>query len=253
MIVEGIHFLPADPPADVAWKLVAVNLSDLAAKGADPLAALLGYTLGSAEWDGAFADGLADALAAHRLALIGGDTVAAPPGAPRSLGLTAIGRAHPVRTPSRAEAQAGEALWVTGTIGAAALGLAEARASAEGVHLAAYRRPVPRLAEGRVLAPLVGAMMDVSDGLLIDTARMAAASGVAVTLALDAVPRPAGIDVLAAATAGDDYELLFTLPAGVDPPVAATRIGAAAAGEGLHLTQDGAAVPVPARLGWLHD
>ena len=76
MIVEGVHYLPGDPPGDVAWKLVAVNLSDLAAKGARPIGVLLGFTLGEADWDRAFADGLGAALAAFGVPLLGGDTVA---------------------------------------------------------------------------------------------------------------------------------------------------------------------------------
>src|SRR5688572_14474887 len=93
MIVEGVHFLSDDPPGDVAWKLVAVNLSDLAAKGARPVGALLGYSLGEDKWDRAFAAGLESVLGAFGLALLGGDTVSVPTGAPRAFGLTAIGEA----------------------------------------------------------------------------------------------------------------------------------------------------------------
>ena len=92
MIVEGVHYLPTDPPADVAWKLLAVNLSDLAAKGAVPEGVLLGYPLGAADWDAAFVDGLAMALRHFDVPLLGGDTVSAPEGAPRMIGLTALGR-----------------------------------------------------------------------------------------------------------------------------------------------------------------
>src|SRR5215213_9929172 len=116
MIVEGVHFLPDDPPGDVAWKLLAVNLSDLAAKGARPVGALLGYTLGEDEWDRAFAAGLKSAMQAFGIALLGGDTVSVPAGALRSFGLTAIGEAEgPV--PSRGGADAGDYLWASGTIG----------------------------------------------------------------------------------------------------------------------------------------
>jgi thiamine-monophosphate kinase len=122
----------------------------------------------------------------------------------------------------------------------------------------AKRRPAPRIAEGRALAPVATAMMDVSDGLLIDAARMATASGLAVAIALDAVPLSAayrafaGDDPVAAATAGDDYQLLFALPAGAAPPVPATPIGHFAPGAGLTLTRDGTPVPLPARLGFQH-
>ena len=93
MIAEGVHFLPSDPPASVGWKLVTVNLSDLAGKGAEPVAALMGFTLGSeAEWDERFLAGVAAACETYGLALVGGDTIALPKGAPRVFGLTAIGR-----------------------------------------------------------------------------------------------------------------------------------------------------------------
>lgn len=243
VIVEGVHFRSEDAAADVAWKLVAVNLSDLAAKGAAPVGVLLGYPLADDAWDGAFAAGLADVLAAFDCPLLGGDTVKAH--GPRSLSLTAIGRA--TVTPSRSGARAGDELWITGTIGLAGQGLrGEGGADARN----AYLRPQPRLAEGRALAPLVTAMMDVSDGLLIDARRLAAASGVQIEIALDAVP-VAG-DAMTAVTAGDDYELLFTLPQDAACPVSATRIGTVNTGASLTLTKDGASVPLPERLGYLH-
>lgn len=247
MIVEGVHFLPDDPAEDVAWKLVAVNLSDLAAKGASPVGCLLGYTLGTDDWNGAFVGGLSEVLDAYDMPLLGGDTVRA--GGPRSFGLTAIGRA--AHAPSRAGAKAGDALYVTGTIGRAGIGLRLLQAGATGPEVAAYRRPRPRLAEGRALAPLVHAMMDVSDGLLIDAKRMAEASGLAVGIDLDAVP-VAG-DVLEAVTAGDDYELLFAAPGDRALPVPATRIGVFSEGRGLGLSANGAPVSLPAKLGWLHE
>ena len=260
MIVEGVHFLAEDPPGDVAWKLVAVNLSDLAAKGAKPEGVLIGYPLGLDDWDRAFLAGLNEALQAFACPLLGGDTVALPPGAPRTLSLTAIGRS--ANTPERAGAKAGDWLWVTGTIGDAGAGLAIARgAPGPAELLARYRRPAPRLAEGATLAPVVHAMMDVSDGLLIDAARMAAASGLAVAIDLGLVPRsPAlvafmGNDYparLAAATAGDDYELLFALPPGVAPPVAAAWIGTFHPGAGIELSFRGEVMPLPARLGFEH-
>ena len=262
MIAEGVHFLSGDPPADVAWKLLAVNLSDLAAKGAEPVGLLMGYSLaGDDDWDRGFLAGLDAALAAFGAPLLGGDTVSVRPGSPRALGLTAIGRAGPAGAPHRGGARPGDALWVTGTIGAAGIGLARAQAGAgpDDPCVIAYRRPTPRLSEGRALAPLVTAMMDVSDGLLIDAGRMAKASGVAIAIALDAVPvTPAAaptIDgILAAATAGDDYELLFTLPAGAAPPqgVSATRIGTVGEGDGLSLAHAQKPVPLPTRLGYLH-
>jgi thiamine-monophosphate kinase len=264
MIVEGVHFLANDPPAQIAWKLVAVNLSDLAAKGADPVAALMGYALtGDEDWDAAFADGLEEALAHFRLPLLGGDTVSMPAGAPRTLGLTAIGRASGI-IPSRGGAMEGDAVFVTGVIGDAGLGLRIAQGELAGadVLLAAYRCPQPMLEAGRVLAPVVSAMMDVSDGLLIDAARMAKASGVGIAIDLDAVPLSAealtlvGDDRkarLAAATAGDDYALLFTSSKPL-PPIdcQATRIGSVTRGGALALYDSQGKIPLPDRLGWLH-
>ena len=239
VLVEGVHFLPGDPPEDVAWKLIAVNLSDLAAKGAVPVGVLLGYALGDADWDAAFVRGLGLALAAFGVALLGGDTVKGP----RVLSLTAIGRA--AIAPSRSGAQAGDALWVTGIIGRAGLGL-----QGDPAHRDAYLRPIPRLPEGQALAPIVHAMMDVSDGLLIDAQRMADASGLALAIDLAAVP-VAG-ERMAAVTAGDDYELLFAAPAHHGPPVEATRIGTFAAGSGMSLHDATGPVPLPQRLGWQH-
>ena len=259
-LVEGVHFLPGDPPGDVAWKLLAVNLSDLAAKGAIPEGVLLNYPLSDAAWDGAFLAGLAEALRTFACPLIGGDTVSLPAGAPRVLTITALGRDAPA--PARGGATAGDALWVTGTIGDAGAGLRIARGEAgPAALLAAYRRPRPRLAEGRVLGALVHAMSDVSDGLLIDAARMAAASGLAVAVELAALPLSsdylafAGADQaarLAAATAGDDYELLFAIPKADTPPVAAVPVGAFTRGSGLTITHQGRRVPLPARLGFEH-
>jgi thiamine-monophosphate kinase len=272
MLVEGVHFLPADPPADIAWKLLAVNLSDLAAKGARPVGVLMGYTLSDAAWDRAFAEGLAAALAAFQVPLLGGDTVSAPEGAPRSFGLTAIGQAAGP-APSRSGAAPGDQLWASGTIGDAGAGLRILQGRLRGPLslVERYRRPAPRLEAGQALAPLVSAMMDVSDGLLIDAGRMAQASGVALTIDLRRIPLSADLlealgetrDArLAAATAGDDYELLFTAPASRSDEILAlaaevalplTRIGAVDAGSGLALTLGNTAIPLPARLGWEHD
>jgi len=265
MIVEGVHYLPDDPPADVAWKLVAVNLSDLAAKGARPLGVLLGFTLGDEEWDQAFAQGLGAALAAFGLPLLGGDTVTAPA---RVLGLTAIGRAAGP-APARSGAQPGHLLWVSGTIGDSGAGLRilKGELGESAALVERYRNPRPRLEAGERLAPLVSAMMDVSDGLLIDSARMAAASGCAARIELESLPLSQaylallGEARLEAATAGDDYELLFATTEAAAPAILAlaeeiglpfSRIGRFEAGAGLALTDRGEAVPVPATLGFEH-
>ena len=262
MLVEGVHFLADDPPADVAWKLLAVNLSDLAAKGAVPVGVLLGYPLSDEIWDRAFVEGLSAALAHFDVPLLGGDTVRGP----RVLSLTAIGRS--AIAPSRSGAQAGDALYVTGVIGRAGLGLdiAKQNRSAEPVegrstrtalrqaqvcgYLTAYRRPTVRLAEGQALAPIVHAMMDVSDGLLIDARRMASASNLALRIDLDAVPHVG--EIMTAMTAGDDYELLFAAAPDLLLPVAATRIGLFAEGTGLSLHNSIGLVDLPQRLGYTH-
>jgi len=260
-LVEGVHFLAEDPAETVAWKLVAANASDLAAKGATPLAALASYALtGDAAWDSRFIAGLGEALDHFGIALIGGDTVSARE---RAIGLTLIGEADGL-VPSRSGAHEGDALFVTGVIGDAGLGLAIARGNMAGAAtlLDAYRRPKPQLAAGAALAPTVSAMMDVSDGLLIDALRLADASGVAAMIDLDAIPLSAefrdcrGDDRTArlmAATAGDDYQLLFASARPLPSlPCPATRIGQIVRGSGIHLHDRDGAVPLPVRLGWLH-
>jgi thiamine-monophosphate kinase len=274
MLVEAVHFLPDDAPADVAWKLVAVNMSDLAAKGAEPIGILMGAGLAhDAAWARDFAAGLADAVRHFNAPLLGGDTVAMPHGAPVTLGLTAIGLAPSGGAPSRSGAREGDELWVSGTIGDAGLGLAMRQGQYGGGPeslAAAYTRPQPNLALGRALAPHVGAMADVSDGLLIDAQRIAAASGVAVTIAIDTIPLSSewhqvrsgtADDRMDAATMGDDYQLLFTaspgqsgaiLAAAARTNAAVTRVGVCSAGGGLSLTNRGIAVPLPTRLGYQH-
>lgn len=270
-IAEGIHFLPADPPASVGWKLVAVNLSDLAAKGASPAGALLSLTLsGDGSWESEFLTGVENACESYSLALIGGDTIALPEGAPRVLGLTAIGRAGP-HVPERLGGQAGDGLWLVGTLGDAAAGLAllHEDGHATGPLVDIYRRPVPQLGAGQALAPHAHAMMDVSDGLLIDALRMAKASHCALMIDLDRLPMSAAFVAergsalparLFAATGGDDYALLAALPPHLDPATLSlpqgtkiTRIGTLSAGEAsLSLTSGGEPVELPERLGFEH-
>lgn len=286
-VVEGVHYLPGDAPADVAWKLVAVNVSDLSAKGASPVGCLYSHALGDDAWDRAFLAGLEAACSRYAIPLLGGDTVRMPQGAPRSFSLTALGAARrhcPV--PSRTAARAGDRIWVSGTIGDAGLGLAAAQGLLEGnpAHLAAlaarYRRPSPEPRLGMALAPLVNAMMDISDGLLVDAARMALASGTVIALSAEAVPLSAALRAvagdtpearMAAMTAGDDYELLFTAPpehtARIREAASAlgrdvTAIGSVTKGEseagseserrGLTLLHRGAPLPLPERLGYEH-
>ena len=253
-LVEGVHFLQTDPAQDVAWKLVATNLSDLAAKGATPEGILLNYPLGDDAWDRAFLEGLADVLTTFDTRVIGGDTVTLPPSAPRVLTVTAFG--SNAAAPDRGGARDGDALYVTGTIGDAGAGLSIALgAQGPAELLAAYRRPQPQLADGRILGPHVHAMMDISDGLLIDASRMALASNLAVNIDLARIPLSDAYcafsgDRLAAATAGDDYQLLFAAPQ--DFVTNATLIGAFSTGSGLTLHDSGKPVPLPSSLGYEH-
>ena len=220
-MVEGVHTLPGQDPADIAWKLVTTNLSDLAAKGARPLGVLLGHMLGAD--DERFLTGLAEVLARYDVPLLGGDTTSGGP--PRAWGLTAIGRATHQPVPSRAGARPGDTVWVTGPLGAAMAGF-EALRDATNEDSVAFRRPLACLAEGEVLAPLVTAMMDISDGLLLDASRLADASGVTIALMSGDVPTAVAEHRRADALRwGDDYELLFTLPPGSEPRVSAWRIG----------------------------
>jgi thiamine-monophosphate kinase len=270
-IAEGVHFLSSDPAASVGWKLVAVNLSDLAAKGATPAGALLSLTMcGAGKWELQFLSGIEAACESYGLPLIGGDTIALPDGAPRVLGLTAIGHAGK-KVPDRAGGRAGDGLWLIGTVGDAAAGLAQLQANrnAAGPLVDIYRRPVPLLSAGQVLAHHANAMMDVSDGLLLDAQRLAEASRCRVRIHLDRLPLSAafiddrGEDLKArlfAATGGDDYALLAALPPEIDPstlslPEGTTieRIGSLEAGGSfIHLLDDGRPVPLPERLGFEH-
>jgi thiamine-monophosphate kinase len=275
-IVESVHFLPGDPPQDVAWKMVAVNASDLSAKGAEPVGCLYSHALGDDAWDLAFLEGLAEACAHFSMPLLGGDTVRMPAGAPRSFSLTALGRTRcGAVVPSRTGASSGDRLWVSSTLGDAGLGLSILCGRvAEEPHASAlvsrYRRPAPDKHLGPALAPYVTAMMDVSDGLLIDAQRMADASSAAMVLNPDLVPLSEsfraiagdGLDSrLGAMTAGDDYCLLFTAPPGATARVretaaalgcTITAIGTVREGTGLSLIYQNEPLPLPEHLGYRH-
>ncbi len=276
-IVEGVHFLADDPPDTVAWKLVATNVSDLTAKGARPSGCLLTYPLTADEgWNASFLCGLDAACTAFGIPLLGGDTIRQPPGSSRSFALVAMGEATCDVVPARSGAKPGDLIWVSGWIGDAGLGLAllqgKMQASpADGEALiACYRRPAPQPAAGIALAPHVTAMMDISDGLLIDASRLACASEVAAVIALERVPLSSAFVVscgdgveqrLKAASAGDDYCLLFTAdPASSEMILdqaaqAGSRVypvGRIEEGQGLHLENGGDPVPLPDRLGFEH-
>ena len=244
VMAEGTHFRRDADMADVAWKLVASNLSDLAAKGAEPIGVLLGHCL---DTDNAgFAKGLSEALEAFDVSLLGGDTVKAQ--GPRVFGLTAIGKATYSPVPSRGSSSVGDAIYVTGTLGRAMLGF-----EGNPEHLQAFNRPAPRLKEGIALAPHVSAMMDISDGLLLDCWRMACAGdGVAFELQRSAIPvaDPERLDECI--RWGDDYELLFTAPPSVALPIPAVQIGEVTAADIAPLWLDGEILTPEQGLGFQH-
>lgn len=277
-IVEGVHFLPDDPWDTVAQKLLRVNLSDLAAKGAEPFGYLMSCAW-SPRWGWeerqAFVQGLAADQAEFGVRLLGGDTVVTPGSA--TFSATMMGWARG-RVPARSGAQPGDAVFVTGHIGDGWLGLQASRGllDLEADRLAAlidhYRRPMPRLDFGSVVAQFAGASLDVSDGLLADVGHIAAASGVAVDLTLDVLPLSGAgqawfdtrVDEVAAlialATGGDDYQIAFTAAAKHEETLRReaerrhlrlTRIGEVRSGSGLTVTHAGRALP-PLKGGWTH-
>lgn len=246
MLVAGTHFFPDTDPQDLGWKTLAVNVSDLAAMGARPRWATLAIALPTADpaWLEAFAEGFFACATRFDIDLVGGDTTRGP----LNLAVTIMGEVPPAQAVTRAGARAGDELWISGSPGRAALGLAHLRGElqlaplAQADCIAALQRPMPRLALGLALRGLATAMLDVSDGLAGDLGHILAASGVSAILEQDALPlRPlldAGASGSAALAAllggGDDYELLFTAPAGrhaavlrqaAETQVAVTRIG----------------------------
>lgn len=242
-MAKGTHFRSDADMADVAWKLVATNLSDLAAKGAEPIGVLLGCMLGSD--DMRFVEGLRAVLTQYSTPILGGDTISAK--GPLTLGLTAIGRAKHTPVPSRGGARMGDGVYVTGTLGCAMLGF-------EGVaeHLDAFNRPRPLLKEGQSLAPYVTAMMDVSDGLLLDCTRLAKASGnLSINLKASQIPVADPARFEECVRWGDDYALLFTADPAAQLPISCPRIGTVTAISSAPLLIDGEP-PKNSNLGFEH-
>jgi thiamine-monophosphate kinase len=264
MMVEAVHWLPDANPADVAWKLVASNLSDLASKGAQPMGVMLGYMLGEDVWDAAFAAGLNDALAHYSVPLLGGDTVKAIGKLDaRSVGMTALGLATTAIVPARYGAQEGDLLYVTGTLGDAKAGydLARQGNSEPAFLLSSFNRPAALLDEGRLLAPIARAMMDISDGLFIDAQRMASASKLAAIIDVSQIPLSSEYadyygDTLQsrmdAGSWGDDYQLLFACADNLPLPVAAKKVGHFTIGDGLTLMDGETRLDLPTCLGFEH-
>jgi thiamine-monophosphate kinase len=277
-MVAGVHFLPTDAADLVARKLVRVNLSDLAAKGARPFAVLLAaafpHGTGRA-WLEAFAAGLGADLQEFGIALIGGDTVATP--GPLTLSLTAMGRVEAGNALLRSGAKAGDELWMSGTLGDGALGLLAAQGllttvDAEAVDYLAdcYRLPRPRVTLGPSLVGLANAAMDVSDGLAQDLEHLCRASGLGAIVETTALPlSPAARQAIdadqsqlaRALTGGDDYEILFTVPPGAadtlhrlagESAVPLTLIGRMVQGSAVTLLDEAGRPIAVGQGGWRH-
>ena len=274
-LVEGVHFLPDDPPGMIARKLLRVNLSDLAAMGAAPLGYLMttAFTRGTPDtWIADFVAGLAEDQQRFGLAVLGGDTVATP--GPACFSLTIIGTVPPGQALHRRGARIGDEIWVSGSIGDAALGLrvlqGKLTGDAQGHLGRRYRLPEPRLFLGQALRGVARAAMDVSDGLVQDLGHLCRAAGCGAEITADAVPlSPAARAALAAdaalgpliLTGGDDYELLFAAApeeaeavqaASATAGVPVARLGRFVAGEGVVVRDgSGAAITLP-QGGWSH-
>ena len=278
-IIEGVHFFPSDAPADLAWKALAVNASDMAAKGATPLGYILTLALPEAprrDWMAKFSAGLKEAQESFGCHLLGGDTDRTP--GPLSIGVTMMGSVPAGKFVPRQGARSGDHVFVTGTVGDAALGLAVRKnpASFDSVlsgeqrafALGRYLRPRPRVALAEALRDHASAALDVSDGLLKDLRRLAGPSGI--FLELKSVPRSPAVSAALVHDAsvaglilagGDDYEVLAAVPPdrvagfrqGAEKAgIAVTQIGILEAGRGLEvLDLDGKSLDLQ-RFGYDH-
>jgi thiamine-monophosphate kinase len=274
-MVAGVHFLAGTAAEELGWKSLAVNLSDLAAMGADPAWALLSLTLPEA--DGGFVDrfagGFVELAAAHDVALVGGDTTQGP----LSITVTALGTVPRGGALTRGGACPGDAVFVTGTLGDAAGALRLLRDGGPGTGertasrglSAGLNRPGPRVGAGLALRGVASACIDISDGLLADLGHVCTASGVAAEVDVEALPVSAALraafDEAAcrdfALVGGDDYELCFTAPADRGGEIASvfgrlglrvSRIGRIGVGEGVRVLDcDGNAIDTPL-AGWQH-
>jgi thiamine-monophosphate kinase len=274
MLLEDVHFLPEADARDLGHKALAVNLSDLAAAGAQPRCFLLDLALPQADedWLDAFSQGLFALAQEHACALVGGDTTRAPVLGPRrgplTIAITAIGTIEREHCRGRDGARAGDDIWVSGALGEAALALAIRRGQVTvpaAVRDECFRRmdrPTPRIALGRALRGLASAAIDVSDGLIGDLGHILERSGVGAQVLWEDVPcagifRSLGIALhqKCVLAGGDDYELLFTAPVAHRTGIAAlagagvplTRIGTIESAPGLRL-RNGDGTPIETTL-----
>ena len=264
---SGVHFPIETAPADIGWKALAVNLSDLAAMGAVPAWCTLSLSLPEADpaWTDAFLDGFLELAHQYEIALIGGDTTRGP----LSISVTAMGFVEPDRALRRDAAQVGDEVWVTGTLGDAAAALAQPERHRDPALRARLDRPTPRVKVGRALIDIAHAAVDVSDGLLADLGHICERSGVGAEIELALLPAspalrqafdPAQRWSLQAA-GGDDYELCFTaspsrrdelLRACESVGVAVTLIGRILSGREVVAVDDDGHVWQPPRPGYDH-
>jgi thiamine-monophosphate kinase len=266
MLVEGTHFLAGTDPQALGWKALAVNVSDMAAMGARPRWATLAAVLPAPtiDWIEAFARGFFDCAARYEIDLIGGDTTRGP----RAFCVTILGEVSAGRALRRDGAKAGDSIWISGSPGRAALGLAHLQGRitlaepALTACLAALHRPQPRVSLGLALRGIASSAIDVSDGLLGDLGHILEQSKVAARLRVPDLPA-AGLERDCLLTGGDDYELVFTASSASDSDIVAlsaalelplTRIGAIVAGPpgGLTLYDDKSIDVTPATRGYDH-
>ena len=288
----GVHFPPDTAPADIGWKALAVNLSDLAAMAAEPAWCTLSLSLPDSDpaWVDAFLDGFLELAALHKVALVGGDTTRGP----LSIGVTVHGLVEPGRALRRDGARVGDDVWITGTLGDAAAALAllqqppvpmvvaceagpilsagdEGGQATAALHALRPRldRPTPRVGIGRRLAGVAHAGIDVSDGLVADLGHICAASGIGASLAVDDLPASSALSSAFGdgdrrqlqSAGGDDYELCFTAPVDMRDAVQAiaaesatdiTRIGTITAGPGVTLRDREGMQWQPLSVGYEH-
>jgi thiamine-monophosphate kinase len=268
-IVEGVHFPVGTDAADIGYRALAVNLSDIAAMGAEPAWMTLSLSLPDADqtWLHGFAAGLFELASACNVALVGGDTVRGP----RVITVQIGGLVEKDRWLTRSGARPGDLLFVSGVPGEAAAGLRvvqqDMNHGESAMHLRRrFLRPSPRITLGRKLRTAASAAMDVSDGLLTDLQKLCAASGCGARLNVDALPRSPQMRELFgpqacedyALAGGDDYELLFAVPAGhsalvssLSADVALTQIGTIVEGAGVQCLSGGKPY-LAARAGYDH-
>lgn len=264
---DGVHFPRGTSPADVGWKALAVNLSDLASMGAEPAWCTLSLSLPQSDpaWIDGFLDGFLDLAGQHGIALVGGDTTRGP----LSISVTAMGLVEPGRALRRDGAHVGDEVWVTGTLGDAAGGLAQLDRRSSPMLRERLDRPTPRVDAGRALVGIATACVDVSDGLIADLGHVCARSHVAARIEVAALPASVALReafgeadrIALQASGGDDYELCFTAPAhagaGIDAVSAhlglqITRIGRIVAGEGVQTIGTDGRPWSPPRRGYDH-